>query len=115
MISEYAANSAIHGLAVKADRITMNSPTKPDVNGRPQLAIANSTQNAANHGITLASPPYAAISRVCRRSYITPMQVNSAPDTKPCEIICTTAPCTPSCAMDEYATSFFMSGCTSAT
>ena len=53
---------------------------------------------------------------------------NSAPDTKPCEIICTSAPsmpCTlkmkkpsvtkPMCATDEYAISFFMSACTSAT
>jgi hypothetical protein len=27
------------------------------VPGRPELAIANSTQNIANHGITLATPP----------------------------------------------------------
>ena len=35
----------------------MNSPTNPLVPGRPQLAIENSTQNAANHGITLTTPP----------------------------------------------------------
>ena len=35
----------------------MNSPTKPLVPGRPQLAIENSTKNAANHGIVLATPP----------------------------------------------------------
>ncbi len=35
----------------------MNSPTKPEVPGRPELAIANSTTNAANHGITLTTPP----------------------------------------------------------
>ena len=35
----------------------MNSPTKPLVPGRPELAIANNTKNTANHGITLATPP----------------------------------------------------------
>ena len=62
------------------------------------------------------------------RSYSTPMHRNIAPETKPCEIICTIAPSTPSwlkmkkpsvtkpmCAIDEYAISFFMSVCTSAT
>ena len=29
----------------------MNSPTKPEVAGRPQLAIANSTEKAANFGM----------------------------------------------------------------
>ena len=66
--------------------------------------------------------------RECIRSYITPMQKNIAPDTKPCEIICTMPPAMPSglkmknpsvtkpiCAIDEYATSFFMSDCTRAT
>jgi len=56
------------------------------------------------------------------------MHRNMAPEMKPCEIICTMPPDTPSslkmkkpsvqkpmCAMDEYATSFFMSCCTSAT
>src|SRR3546814_18747316 len=60
--------------------------------------------------------------RECMRSYSTPMQKNMAPDTKPCEIICTMAPSMPAvlkmkkprvtkpmCATDEYATSFFMS------
>jgi hypothetical protein len=71
---------------------------------------------------------------------MTPIEENIAPDTKPCEIICTIAPCMPSraastlpaprtnrkpmkmprvtkpmCATEEYATSFFMSSCTSAT
>jgi hypothetical protein len=66
--------------------------------------------------------------RECMRSYSTPMHRNIAPEMKPCEIICMIAPCTPiwlnmkkpsvtkpMCAMDEYATSFFMSVCTSAT
>ena len=38
-------------------RITMNSPTKPDVAGRPALAIANSIMNAANLGIVFTTPP----------------------------------------------------------
>jgi hypothetical protein len=43
MISVKAAISAIHGLAAKLASTTKNSPTKPLVPGRPQLAIANST------------------------------------------------------------------------
>ena len=35
----------------------MNSPTNPLVPGRPQFAIANSTKNVANHGITFTTPP----------------------------------------------------------
>jgi len=43
MIRVNAANSAIHGLALKLASTTMNSPTKPLVPGKPQFAIANST------------------------------------------------------------------------
>ena len=32
----------------------MNSPTNPLVPGNPEFAIANSTMNIANHGITFA-------------------------------------------------------------
>ena len=62
------------------------------------------------------------------RSYMTPTHRNIAADTKPCEIICASAPSMPSwlnrkkpsvtnpmCEIDEYAISFFMSVCTSAT
>ena len=35
----------------------MNSPTKPEVAGRPAFAIANSIMNAANFGIVLTTPP----------------------------------------------------------
>jgi hypothetical protein len=62
------------------------------------------------------------------RSYITPTHRNIAADTKPCEIIWTRPPSMPSwlnrkkpsvtkpmCEMDEYAISFFMSACISAT
>ena len=37
--------------------MTMNSPTNPDVPGRPTLAIANSTVKVAKRGITPATPP----------------------------------------------------------
>ncbi len=40
-----------------ADKITKNSPTNPDVPGNPELAIANSTANAAKIGILLTTPP----------------------------------------------------------
>ena len=78
--------------------------------------------------------------RLCMRSYSTPTQENIAPEMKPWLIICTIAPCRPSraasckpwsrtrakamkvpsvtkpmCETDEYAISFFMSSCTSAT
>ena len=62
------------------------------------------------------------------RSYMTPTHRNIAAEMKPCEIICTSAPSTPyalkmknprvtkpMCEIDEYAMSFFMSDCTSAT
>ena len=35
----------------------MNSPTKPLVPGRPELAMKNSTAKVANHGMVLATPP----------------------------------------------------------
>ena len=106
----------------------MNSPTKPEVAGRPELAIANNTAKKANLGIVLTTPPYAEISRECTRSYNTPMQRNIAAEIKPCETICTrppSMPCElktknprvtkPMCEIDEYATNFFMSVCASAT
>ena len=37
--------------------ITMNSPTKPLVAGRPLLAIENRMKNVAKRGITLTTPP----------------------------------------------------------
>ena len=43
MIRVKEANRAIHGLAEKLASTTMNSPTKPLVAGRPELAMANST------------------------------------------------------------------------
>ena len=35
----------------------MNSPTNPDVPGRPEFASANSIISAANAGIRCATPP----------------------------------------------------------
>ncbi len=51
------AASAYQKLALKLARITRNSPTKPDVPGRPVFASANSTMNAPNFGIVLITPP----------------------------------------------------------
>ncbi|MNC94119.1 hypothetical protein D3C83_108940 [compost metagenome] len=56
-MSVSAAMKAIHGSARQAARITMNSPTKPEVAGRPALAIANSTMRVAKCGIVLTTPP----------------------------------------------------------
>src|SRR5260364_215435 len=71
---------------------------------------------------------HALVHPQCIRSHSTPMHKNIAPETKPCEIICTSAPSIasasnrkkprvtkPICAIDEYATSFFISLCASAT
>jgi hypothetical protein len=35
----------------------MNSPTKPEVPGRPALAMANNTNNVANTGMVFTTPP----------------------------------------------------------
>ena len=52
-----AASNAYQKLALKLERITRNSPIKPEVPGRPEFAIAKNTMNAANFGITLTTPP----------------------------------------------------------
>ena len=83
---------------------------------------------AVNRGITLFNPPYSLISRVWRRSDSMPTMQNSAPVLTPWASIWYDAPWMPcmfAAAMpsttkpmwltDEYATSFFMSGCTIAT
>ncbi|MNS66001.1 hypothetical protein D3C72_991950 [compost metagenome] len=57
MIRVVAAPRAIHGFRWNAARMTMNSPTKPLVPGRPALAMKNSMAKVANHGITLTTPP----------------------------------------------------------
>src|SRR5260364_190628 len=56
-ISVNAASRPIQKLNRTAARITINSPTKPEVPGSPQFAIENSSDNAANFGITLTTPP----------------------------------------------------------
>ena len=57
MIKVKAAPKPISGFCWKLANTTRNSPTKPLVPGRPQLAMAKNTQNSANHGMTLATPP----------------------------------------------------------
>ena len=52
-----AATAASQKLAFIAPMITMNSPTKPLVAGRPALAIANSIISAANFGMVFTTPP----------------------------------------------------------
>ncbi len=37
--------------------MTKNSPTNPEVPGRPEFASANSTMKAANFGMVLITPP----------------------------------------------------------
>ena len=71
----------------RAEIITKNSPTKPLVEGSPQLAIAKKTKKAEKIGILLTTPPYSLISLECNLSYKTPIQKNKAPEMKPCEII----------------------------
>jgi hypothetical protein len=52
-----AAAKPSQKLTLTEARITRNSPTKPDVPGRPAFAIAKSIMNAANLGIVLTTPP----------------------------------------------------------
>ena len=52
-----AAAKAYQKLTLIAPNMTMNSPTKPLVPGKPLLAMANSMKKAANTGIVLTTPP----------------------------------------------------------
>ena len=52
-----AAKPAIQKSYFTAPRITIHSPTKPPVPGRPQLAMAKNTAKAANLGMVLTTPP----------------------------------------------------------
>jgi hypothetical protein len=52
-----AAANATQKLNLTAPRITMNSPTKPEVAGSPALAMENSMNSAANFGMVLTTPP----------------------------------------------------------
>jgi hypothetical protein len=101
---------------------------KPFMPGRPIEASVINRKAATSLGMTALSPPYSAISRVCRRSESMPTIRNNPPVLTPCASIWNIAPCTPCVFMvampstmmpmwltDEYATSFFMSGCTIAT
>ncbi len=51
------ASAPIQKLNLIAPMSTMNSPTKPEVPGKPTFAIENSIAKTANCGITLATPP----------------------------------------------------------
>ena len=57
MIKVIEAKNANQKLACKAPRITINSPTKPEVPGRPAFAIANRTAKPVNLGIEFTTPP----------------------------------------------------------
>ena len=55
--SVIAAANATSGWCWKLARMTMNSPTNPDVPGRPAFAMAKNTKKAPNQGITFTTPP----------------------------------------------------------
>ena len=52
-----AAKKAYQKFAWSEPKITINSPTKPEVPGRPAFARANKTANPVNFGIELITPP----------------------------------------------------------
>ena len=56
-MSVVAATNASQKFAFIAPMITMNSPTKPLVAGRPQFAIAKSIISEANLGMVFTTPP----------------------------------------------------------
>ena len=56
-VSRWAVRHQLALGTLKLARITRNSPMKPEVPGRPELASANSTISAANLGMTLITPP----------------------------------------------------------
>ena len=101
---------------------------KPLSAGMPIEASVMMRNAAVSRGITLRRPPNSLMRRVWRRSDSMPTMRKSPPVLMPCASIWYTAPCTPWTFIaqmpsttkprwltDEYATSFFMSGCTIAT
>jgi hypothetical protein len=72
------ARTAYQKLAWKLARMTMNSPTKPEVPGRPALAIEKQHHEGGEprHGVDHAA--VIPISRLCSRSYSTPTHRNIA-------------------------------------
>jgi len=52
-----AARKASQKPAFTVPRMTIHSPMKPLVPGRPLLAMAKKTAKAANRGIVLTTPP----------------------------------------------------------
>ena len=57
MMSVKADKLAIKPLALKAAKITVSSPTKPDVHGSAAFASAKNTIRVANLGIVVTIPP----------------------------------------------------------
>ena len=55
--SVVAASAAYQKLTFIAPNVTRNSPTKPLVPGRPELAIANNMKKDANTGMVFTTPP----------------------------------------------------------
>jgi hypothetical protein len=55
--SVVAATNASQKFSFMAPMMTMNSPTKPLVAGRPALAMAKSIISAANLGMVFTTPP----------------------------------------------------------
>ena len=74
--------------------ITRNSPTKLLRPGRPTEANTANRNAPVSHGITLASPPIFARSRVCVRSYTMPTSRKRAPVARPWFTIWSTPPVT---------------------
>ena len=81
--SVVAAKIATQGFTANDERITKNSPIKPEVPGNQIFANEKRTNKAANLGITLTTPPKSSIFLVCIRSYRTPIEKNKAPEISP--------------------------------
>ena len=56
-IIRFVTSKTFKGLRQSLARITRNSPTNPEVPGRPVFANANSTMKAAKIGMVLITPP----------------------------------------------------------
>ena len=56
-MSVVAARKVYQKLTLMVPMITMNSPTKPLVPGRPTLPMVKSMKVAAYHGMRVTSPP----------------------------------------------------------
>ena len=70
-----------------------NSATKLPRAGRPSEARAKTRATAPIPGAVSQRPPILSMSRVCRRSCMSPTMANSAPVEKAWQTISRTAPC----------------------